>query len=108
MATTINNLELYEFLKEEVECGIQYKYETKSIECWVWLDFCQLKEFVDLVGNNYFYEGGVECNLQETRIAIDLNDIIEYQGDDIFSYKSIFQERDYEEAIKLYDLYGSK
>jgi hypothetical protein len=47
-------------------------------EILVWLYFSQLSEFTDLVGDSYFCEGGVDINLQDNCVVVDIKDILEY------------------------------
>lgn len=54
------------------------KQENGDIYCW--LSFCQLHDLVEIVGEGYFCEGGVDVNLQGDCVCMVINDLLEYMG----------------------------
>lgn len=86
------NLELYEFLKTVETHLYEENEEIKAIGL---IDFWELKEFQEVVGISYFDEGGCDVKLLEGYIAIELNDIFEFDGNYIRDYKKCFEEYEY-------------
>lgn len=85
--------DLYEFLKEN-ETGMFRKGDT--VIAYVHVYFFRLDDFVKIVGDHWFDEGGYDAQLFRDTICIDLNDIIEGQGHNLISYKNCFEESDIE------------
>ncbi|MGN7183658.1 hypothetical protein [Cytobacillus kochii] len=93
------NAELYEFLRER-ETGL-FRRENEVI-AYVHVYFFDLDELVKIIGEYHFDEGGMEVQLFNNTIAIDLNNIIEGQGHYLSSYKKCFDDwKDYEKEIEL-------
>lgn len=93
------NAELYDFLNEN-ETGLYCK--GKEVVAFVHIHFSDLDDFVKVIGEGHFDEGGMEVNLFSHTIAVELNDIIEGQGHYISSYKKCFHEwKDYEKVIEI-------
>lgn len=94
------NPELYEFLKEN-ETGLYAK--NKTVFAYVHIYFFNLGDFVKIVGEHHFEEGGIEVQMFNNTTCIDINDIIESHGHYLSSYKNCFDEstwRDYEGRIR--------
>lgn len=85
------NAELYEFLKDN-ETGMFLK--DGEVVAYVHVIFHYLDEFVEIVGEGWFDEGGMEVQLFANTVCVELNDIIEGEGHDIISYKKCFEESD--------------
>jgi hypothetical protein len=85
------NLELYEFLKEN-ETGMYL--QGKEVVAYVHVYFFDLDDFVKAIGSHWFDEGGLNVQLFENTVAIDLNDIIEGYGHTLLTYKNCFEESD--------------
>ena len=85
------NAELYEFLKDN-ETGMFLK--DGEVVAYVHIRFYNLNEFVEIVGEGCFDEGGMEVKLFADTVCVELNDIIEGEGHDIISYKKCFEESD--------------
>ena len=66
----------YDFIKL-IEESVQTPRRVRG-EILVWLYFSQLEDFTRLVGHGYFYEGGVDINLQDDCVVIDIKEILEY------------------------------
>lgn len=97
------NPDLYEFLKEN-ETGLytQEFHKDKTVYAYVHIDFCDLSSFVEIIGE-YHFEGGIKVHMLKETIAVELNDIIESEGDYLSDYKNCFDEDDwkhYEDQIK--------
>lgn len=89
--------DLYDFLKEN-ETGL-YK-EDNEIVTYVHISFYDLQDFVKIVGEDTFDEGGIEVRMFDNTICVDLNDIFESFGHGISNYKNCFNEYDYERYEK--------
>ena len=94
---------LYEFLRENEtgvtkdECGLVF---------YVHVRFYELADFVKIIGEHHFEEGGMGVLMFDETICIDLNDIIEGAGHKITSYKRCFDDalRPYEEEFKALEV----
>ena len=94
------NAKLYDFLLNN-ETGLYQ--EGKNIIPFVHIDFCDLAEFVEVVGSYRFEEGGMDAKMFDSTICVELTDIIESEGHYLSDYKSCFNEytwRPYAEQIK--------
>lgn len=94
------NPELYEFLKEN-ETGLYAK--DKIVFAYVHVYFFNLDDFVKIVGEYWFDEGGIEVQMFNNTICIEINDIIESLGHTLSSYRKCFDEstwKDYEQKIR--------
>jgi hypothetical protein len=80
---------LYEFLKEN-ETGI-YR-EKERLVAYVHIDFYDLKEFVGIIGDAHFDEGGIDAKMFNNTICIDINDIIEGEGQYLSAYAKCFDD----------------
>jgi hypothetical protein len=95
---------LYEFLKEN-ETGMHSQGEQVIV--YVHIPFYNLKEFVEIVGDGAFDEGGLESHFFRESVCVELNDIIENDGHNISSYKKCFDPDDwkrYEDQVKKMEL----
>lgn len=91
------NVQMYEFLKEN-ETGMFL--QGSEVIGYVHVYFFNLDEFVSIVGEEYFDEGGLEVQLFKDTVCIELNDIIEGEGHSLLSYKNCFGEFDLERFEK--------
>lgn len=75
----------YNFVKL-IENSIQSPRDLNG-EILVWLRFSQLEELTELIGHDYFCEGGIYVNLQDDCIVVDIVDILEYLeiGEDVIN-----------------------
>lgn len=90
------NAELYDFLKENETGMIRRNNEVVG---YVHVYFFKLDDFVKIVGESWFDEGGLEVHLFRNTVCIELNDIIEGEGHSLLSYKKCFDDSD----IKNYE-----
>ncbi|WP_163583296.1 hypothetical protein [Gracilibacillus saliphilus] len=93
------NAELYDFLKEN-ETGMMRN--ENGVIAYVHIPFFKLDDFVEIVGVCQFDEGGIEVQLFDTTVCVDLNDIIENEGHSVISYENCFEESElkpYEEEL---------
>lgn len=81
------NQNLYDFI-DECEQFDLIIYDNK-IECLLWVDFYQLREFTEMLGNYYFDVDGFEVHLGYDFIVIDIIEIIEEEST-IFDYQRKF------------------
>jgi len=90
---------LYEFLRAN-ETGITK--DNYGLVFYVYVTFYQLDEFVEVIGEHHFEEGGMNVLMFDDTLCIDLKDIIEGAGHKITSYKKCFEDvlRPYEEEFK--------
>lgn len=71
----MTELELYKFLRSSnVSCFRIDERETKPDMYLVWIYFWGIEDFIKLMGDYYFDEGGLEVNLQKDCICVDLNE----------------------------------
>jgi hypothetical protein len=66
----MTELELYKFCENK-------EMDWRGEELVLWINFYDIKEFTDLIGYDYFSEGGYDVNLQYDCIALDLVPICE-------------------------------
>lgn len=85
------NIELYEFIRER---EINLFERDDRIEVFLFIDFWDIEEFTNLLYQGWFEEGGIDCALQDSYIAIDIADILEEYGG-IQQYKNCFDEGDW-------------
>lgn len=99
----VENIELYEFLKER-ECHLFR--ENDEMQAWVVVPFYLLSDFVKVVGNTYFDEGGMDIKMFEDYLAIDLNYIFEAECEFIYEYRKCFEEDEFKkyESV-LFDIF---
>jgi hypothetical protein len=86
------NPDLYEFLRNN-ETGMYQ--QNGRIVFYVHVDFCDVSDFVEIIGPSYLEEGGMEVQLMTNTIAVELNDIIEGEDHYFSSYKKCFPEHDW-------------
>lgn len=86
--------DLYEFLREN-DTGIYQDSRTGQIVVYVHVYFCDLKDFIRIIGNEWFQESGIDVSLYESTIAIELNSIIESFEHDLSSYENCFCKIDW-------------
>lgn len=87
---------LYEFLKEN-ETGM-YLHKNELV-VYVHVHFGKLTEFVEIVGRSPFDEDGLEVRMFEYTLAIELNDIIENNDQEILAYRNCFDASDIEDYM---------
>lgn len=98
------NAELYEFMRER-ETGLYTENfkQNKTVYAFVRVEFDELSEFIEMVGQEYFGEGPMDIKLCATDVCIEVNDLIECDGHYLSSYRKCFSDyvwEDYEEKIK--------
>ncbi len=97
------NAALYDFLKEH-ETGMYGKgNQHNEVIAYVHIDFGNVGDFVEIMGYDYFAEGGVEARIMPTSVCVEINDAIEHFGHDLSAYKSRFDPdtwNRYESRIK--------
>jgi hypothetical protein len=71
------------------ECHL-FRDKNDNIIAWIAVDFDCLKEFTEIVGIYVFEDGGIEVTMMNTYIAIELNDIVENNDEDLSEYKECF------------------
>jgi hypothetical protein len=64
--------------------------EKNRIAAWTTVYFDDLNEFVGIIGEHNLDEGGLDVRLQRRFIAIELNDIIESNDEELSDYKECF------------------
>lgn len=88
---------LYEFLRENETGFVKEEY---GIVLYVHVPFYVLDDFVKIVGEHHFEEGGVDVLMFDETICFELNDVIEGVGHKITSYKNCFDEFEYKRYEK--------
>lgn len=73
----------------ENECHL-FRDKNDNIVAWVAVDFNCLKEFAEIVGIYAFEDGGIKVTMMYTYIAIELNDIIENNDEELSDYEECF------------------
>jgi hypothetical protein len=92
--------DLYEFLKEN-ETGLYRSHEgRKEIVAFVHVNFGSLDEFVEIIGNHWFEEGGLDVQMFRDSICVELNDIFEGFGHGLLDYEKCFDESTWQEYRK--------
>ena len=83
---------LYDFLKDN-ETGL---FRRKSeVIAYVHVNFFDLDDFVKIVGTGHFDEGGIEVQLMNNTVCVELNDIMENSfGHELSDYRNCFGEWD--------------
>lgn len=66
----MTELELYKFCEDK-------EIDWRGDELVIWLYFWDLEEFTELIGEDFFSEGGLDVNLQYKQVAFDLVPICE-------------------------------
>lgn len=80
----MTELELYKFVQDKT-------VEWDGDKLNLWIDFNDLAEFTEMVGYEYFSEGGIKTYLQHNCICIDIVDICEDFGIDPEHIQPIMQ-----------------
>lgn len=88
--------ELYDFLKDN-ETGLYNDIRCGEVIGYVHVNFYDLNDFVKIVGEGSFDEGGLEVQMFDNTICIEVNDIIERYGQELEDYKNCFNKDDWEE-----------
>lgn len=92
------NPDLYEFLRNN-ETGM---YERDNeIRFYVHVDHFDVREFVEMIGSGYLDDGGVEVQLLQSSIAVEINEIIEGECHYFSSYKKCFPEDDWNQYADI-------
>jgi len=82
--------ELYDFLKQSETSLFRRKNEVIA---YVHVNFFDLNDFIKVIGESHFSEGGMEVVLMNNTVCIELNDIIENcYGHELSDYKNCFKE----------------
>lgn len=76
----MSELELYKFLEEH---KLEYHWENEGKELIAWIPFYDLREFTELLRDNYLTDNELMVNLQDYCIALDLVPIAEYYEIDL-------------------------
>lgn len=102
MKEKIVDPELYDFLKEN-ETGLYLDYDREEVIAYVHINFYDLSNFVKVVGEGYFDEGGADVAMFPNTICIEINDIINDLDQSLYDYKGCFNKDDwrgYDKKIK--------
>lgn len=67
----MTELKLYKFLENK-------DMRWNGDELVVWINFWDLVEFTEMIGYDYFSDGGIEVKLQHQCVAFDIVPICEY------------------------------
>lgn len=99
----VNNIALYEFLKERENHLFQEKNELRA---WTCIPLHRIEDFTRLLGPTYFDEGGIEVKLFDNYIAVDLNEIFETEEEYFWEYRACFEAEEVEKyRTQLLDEY---
>lgn len=79
---------LHDFLKEN-DTGL-YQRIGQQVIAYVHIYFCDLSDFVEIVGQNWFDEGGREVQMFDKTICVELSGLL-----DISDYKNCFDDYEY-------------
>lgn len=92
------NIDLYKILEDgEVKANT----ENGEAVLYALINFYNLRDFTELMGENYFCEGGIDVELHDGYIAIRIDEIIEEIFDnEIESYREAIGEYEYNEYIE--------
>ncbi|MGK4040860.1 hypothetical protein AB0Y20_01065 [Heyndrickxia oleronia] len=66
----MNELDLYKFCQDK-------EMDWRGDSLYIWIRFNDLQEFTEILGYDWFSEGGEDVNLQYDCVCIDLVDICE-------------------------------
>gem|GEM_PF-4491277 len=66
----------YKMIKFISNC--EYRIEKESQSVILWIPFYKLSEFTNILGYDYFSEGGEDVNLQHNCIALEIQDLMEW------------------------------
>lgn len=83
----MNSKKLYHFLMEN-ECHLYKNLQTNIIFGWVVVNFSDLQEFINIICP--LDEHGIKATIKDKYLAIELNDIIENEGEELSDYKECF------------------
>lgn len=87
--------DLYDFLKNN-ETGL-YTCNNEVV-AYVCIDFRDIQTFINIIGADFFSEGGIDCKTHDGYISIELNEFIEDGlGQKLSSYKNCFGVDDWKE-----------
>lgn len=89
------NADLYEFLQNTAQETGMWK-ENEKVIAYVHIQFDYLAEFSQIVGCGVFDEGGIDVKMFSDTICIELNDIFEWDDNEILDYKNCFSTDDIE------------
>jgi hypothetical protein len=84
------DIKLYKLL-EENESHIYLK-ESNDPELVTMINFYNLDDLVEIVGDEYFHPEGINVIMQDGYIVIDVFEIIEYLEHDFRNYGECFEE----------------
>lgn len=92
------NAELYDLLKKN-ETGLytQDFHKNKTVFAYVHIDFRDVDELVEVMGSDYWSEGGVEARIMPMSVCVEVNDMIEHFGHSLSDYKRCFCEDDWKQ-----------
>jgi hypothetical protein len=86
------NAALYDLLKEH-ETGMYGKgNQHNEVIAYVHIDFGNVRDFVEIMGYDYFAEGGIEARIMPSSVCVEINDAIEHFGHNLSDYKRCFDE----------------
>lgn len=69
----MNELDLYKFCQNK-------EMQWHAEQLLIYIDFCDLKEFAELIGGKRLDDGGIEVTMLSYYIGLDLVQICEYWG----------------------------
>lgn len=93
------NADLYEILRSN---EVRLNLENGEVIAHVFIYLCDLKDFVEAVGEAWFTDNEKKIVLRGAYVAIEINDIIEAEGHLLSSYENCFDPcdwADYKEKI---------
>ena len=88
------NADLYEILRSN---ETRLNLENDEVIALVFIYLCDLKDFVDAVGEGWFCDNEKQIVLRGVYVAIEINDIIEAEGHQLSSYEDCFDSCDWED-----------
>lgn len=85
------NPELYDFLKEN-ETGLCIDWRLQEVIAYVHVYFSDLSDFIRIVGNECFDDGGEEVLMFGNTICIEINNIISDLNHSLCDYEGCFEK----------------
>lgn len=91
----VNNIELYEFLRE-TENHMYFSKKEQVVRAWAWIPFYKLEDFAKAIGDYHFYDGGLEVKMFFDGISIELNEIFESEDEFLWEYRACFEKSEFD------------
>ena len=93
LIVAVQNIELYEFLKERE--NHLYMHDGK-LRAWSCIALCDVEEFNRIIPEGHFDDGGMEVRLFDYYIAVDIDEVLSYEGETLWEYRRCFEEDEVE------------